>query len=122
MNLFGDINVMNKALDAAVLRHSAISSNISNVDTPGYKRLDVRFETLLSQEMNKKGSKTINVDTIDPKVYIDNENYSYRLDGNNIDIDVEMAEEAKVVARYNVLASRTAAQLGRYKTILQNLK
>ena len=35
---FDYINVLDKAADAAWLRNDAISNNIANVDTPGYKR------------------------------------------------------------------------------------
>ncbi|WP_278287146.1 hypothetical protein [Cellulosilyticum ruminicola] len=44
------------------------------------------------------------------------------MDNNNVDIDVEMAEEAKVYARYNALITRVNAQLNRFTTVLQNIK
>ena len=122
MDLFNNIDVMNKVLDATMLRQSVISNNISNVDTPGYKRQDVAFETFLQQEMSKNGIQNINLDKIEPKIYTDNQNYSYRMDGNNVDIDSEMAESAKVKLRYDTLIERVGRQLGRYKTILQTLK
>ena len=46
-NVFDYINVLNKAADASALRHKAISNNIANVDTPGYKRQDVNFGSVL---------------------------------------------------------------------------
>ena len=122
MNIFSDIDLMNKALTATMLRKSVIAENISNIDTPGYKRKDVKFEEILTSEMNKKGELQINLQDIEPEVYVDYENSSYRLDGNNVDIDVEMAEEAKVSARYNALVTRVNSQLGRFSTVLQNLK
>jgi flagellar basal-body rod protein FlgB len=30
-----------KMLDATVLRHEAIASNLANIETPNYKRMDV---------------------------------------------------------------------------------
>lgn len=47
MDLFANIDLMNRALDATLLKKSVISENISNVDTPNYKRKDVSFETIL---------------------------------------------------------------------------
>ena len=44
-NAFDYINVLNRAADAAWQRNEAISNNIANVDTPGYKRQDVAFES-----------------------------------------------------------------------------
>ncbi|WP_069997446.1 flagellar basal body rod protein FlgB [Cellulosilyticum sp. I15G10I2] len=122
MDLFHNIDIINKALDATMLKYNVISDNISNVDTPGYKRKDVVFESLLAKEIDKKGIKNINSDNINPVVYIDKQNYMYKMDGNNIDIDIEMAESAKVKLKYDALITRTSAQLSRFKTILQTIK
>lgn len=122
MNIFSDVDLMNKAITATMVRKSVISQNISNVDTPGYKRKDVEFESILQKEIKKSEGNELNLRAIEPKIYIDYSNSSYRLDGNNVDIDVEMAEEAKVSARYNALITRVNSQLGRFSTILQNLK
>ena len=50
-NAFDYINIMDKAADASWKRESAISNNIANTDTPGYKRQDVDFESQLKQAM-----------------------------------------------------------------------
>ena len=41
--LFNQPNYLaaNKALDAVVLREGAIANNIANLETPGYKRIDL---------------------------------------------------------------------------------
>nr|WP_302595177.1 flagellar basal body rod protein FlgB [uncultured Cellulosilyticum sp.] len=123
MDLFANIDLMNRALDATLLKKSVISENISNVDTPNYKRKDVSFETILQKEVNaNKNISNLDLNKIEPKVYVDEKSSSYRMDGNNVDIDVEMAEEAKVYARYNALITRVNAQLNRFTTVLQNIK
>lgn len=123
MDLFANIDLMNRALDATILKKNAISENISNVDTPNYKRKDVSFETILQKEISaNKSISNLDLDKIQPKVYVDEASSSYRMDGNNVDIDVEMAEEAKVYARYNALITRVNAQLNRFTTVLQNIK
>ena len=50
-NAFDYINVLDKAADASWLRNDAISNNIANADTPGYKRQDVNFETQLAKAL-----------------------------------------------------------------------
>lgn len=122
MNIFSDIDLMNKAITATMLRKSVISQNISNIDTPGYKRQDVAFESILQKKLKENGVSQLNLKAIEPQIYTDYSRSAYRLDGNNIDVDVEMAEEAKVSARYNALITRVNSQLGRFSTILQNLK
>ena len=37
-------DVMRKAMDGLVARNDALSSNLANVDTPGYKPVKVEFE------------------------------------------------------------------------------
>lgn len=40
--------MVSKALDAAVMRQQAIAQNLANVNTPGYRRLSVEFESQLA--------------------------------------------------------------------------
>ncbi len=122
MNIFSNIDLTNKAINAALVKKNVISENISNVDTPGYKRKDVEFESILSKELSKTTVSELDLDQVEPRIYTQYQNSSYRMDGNNVDIDVEMAEEAKISSRYNALITRVNAQLGRFTTVLQNLK
>ena len=100
---FNYINVLDKAADASWNRESIISNNLANVNTPGYKRKDLDFETVLQDELlseakvTDKLDKRINntdLELLDPQVFIDHSKYSYRLDGNNVDIDTEEVELA----------------------------
>jgi flagellar basal-body rod protein FlgB len=120
--MFQNIEITTKALDGLLLRHSTISNNIANVDTPGYKRMDVNFEQVFSKELSKSQLEKTNISNLTPKVYTDKANYSYRMDGNNVDVDVEMSYLTKTKLKYDVLAQRVSSQLGRYKTILNQLK
>ena len=123
MSWFANIDLMNKALDATLLKKSVISENISNVDTQNYKRKDVNFESILQKELDiHKSAQNLDLNKIEPQVYIDEATSAYRMDGNNVDIDVEMAEEAKIYARYNALITRVNAQLNRFTTVLQNIR
>lgn len=93
-NAFNYINVLNKAASASWKRNEVIANNIANVDTPGYKRKDVQFETFLMSALTGDSSldkrvSNIRLDSLNPQVYTDYSNLSYRLDGNNVDIDTE---------------------------------
>lgn len=122
VDIFSSVNLVNKAIDTTLIRKELISQNISNVDTPGYKRKDIDFESLLAKEVELKGISNIDVEDLKAKVYVDHRTSSYRLDGNNVDVQVERSEEAKVEMRYNALVTRMTSQLNRFKTTLQNLK
>lgn len=55
-------SILSQALDGLSSRQSAISSNLANIDTPGYQAQTVDFETALSQEvqaMEFSGSSTV---------------------------------------------------------------
>jgi flagellar basal-body rod protein FlgB len=102
------INVVGKAADASRIRSSVIANNIANNDTPNYKRKDVQFESLLAAELSGGGtldSKVNNMDLshLNTKVYTDNSNLSYRLDGNNVDISTEESYYAEAQLKYNTL-------------------
>ena len=107
---FDYINVLDRAADASWIRNEAISNNIANVNTPGYKRQDVNFEEQLRRAMKNSRYKSIDerVSNIDlerlkPITYRDHETVSYRLDGNNVDIDTENVELASNQIRYQGL-------------------
>ena len=109
-NAFDYINVLDRAADAAWQRNEAISNNIANVDTPGYKRQDVAFESVLQQALGNNRYESmddkvanVNLSRLRGRAYVDYANYSYRLDGNNVDIDTEQVQLAENQIRYQAL-------------------
>ncbi len=118
--------VLEKALDAAWMRNEAISNNIANVNTPGFKKSYVRFEELLSDAAGKFQISGIKKDekflpigkdrklSVDP-VVVQEEFTSMRRDGNNVDIDVEMAELAKNTIKYNALIAQMTKEFSKIK-------
>ena len=53
-------------------------------------------------------------------VYTDYGNMSYRLDGNNVDIETENVELASNQLLYNGLIDSMSAEFGRIKTVIGN--
>ena len=99
---FDYVNVLDKALDASWLRNEAISNNLANADTPGYKRQDVNFETQLAKALRSSRYKTmdakvadVKMNRLNPIAYTDYAGFSYRIDGNNVDPDTEGVYLAK---------------------------
>lgn len=125
MRIFSDktMQTLEKALDAASLRQSVLSHNIANVNTPGYKRSFVTFEETLQQALGKKNKmalagflpghlKTTNrLEKVKPQVEKD-KSTSHRQDGNNVDVDVEMAQLAMNTINYYTAISRVNGKLG----------
>ena len=124
-NVYSYINVLDKAADAAWLRNEAISNNLANVDTPNYKRQDVSFEDELIRNLNKVEYRTMDakvynmqLSKIEPRVYTDAEAYSYRLDGNNVDIDRENVYMAENQITYNSLMQCVKSEFQNLKTAM----
>lgn len=113
---------LEKSLDASWLRNEIISGNIANADTPGYKRKEVQFEQFLNSEM--KNSQIENGQTRlsggdGMKVTEDLSSYSYRLDGNNVDMEREMAQMAMNTLRYNTLIQRMNGQFAKLRNVIR---
>lgn len=117
--MYNTTDILGTALDGLWKRNEAISQNIANVDTPGYKRKDVVFEQYLQEALmtNNKVTKE-ELDRIKPKTVIDRSSLSYRLDGNNVDIDTEMSYLSENQLKYNTLISQVNYNFSRFKTVL----
>ena len=125
-NAFDYINVLDRAADAAWQRNEAISNNIANVDTPGYKRQDVAFESVLQQALGNNryesmDDKVANVDLsrLRGRAYLDYANYSYRLDRNNVDIENENVMLAENQLKYQGLISSINQEFTNLKTVMK---
>lgn len=117
--LFNRTKIAQKALDGLWLRNEAIAQNIANVDTPGYKRKTVSFEDQLKKAVDGS-SKDLGsaADDIKIKITQDNNALSMRLDGNNVDIDSEMAAMAKNNIQYNTLIQGISAEFKKLRSAI----
>ena len=109
-NVYDYINVLETSLSAAATRQEVIANNIANVNTPNFKRKDVRFETELKHAFSHSDESTVDarvrhldLDALEPEVYTDYAELSYRYDGNNVDINNENAILAKEQIKYEGL-------------------
>ncbi len=108
-------SILKKGLDFQSARHLLISSNISNVDTPGYKAHDVDFEKQLQEALG--GNRRIRlrktheshfnpgpneVKSLEPRPF--QEGDPAKSNGNNVSIDKEMAKLAENQILYNALS------------------
>jgi len=116
------MDVIGKAMDGSALRHTAISNNLANVNTPGYKRLEVSFQDALAEavqptRLDLKRTKpkhfSIRPSLDDPGIVQmkTNRSTSLRNDGNNVDIDIELAALAENNLYFNSLAQMLSGQL-----------
>ncbi|KAI4447759.1 Flagellar basal body rod protein FlgB [Eubacterium plexicaudatum ASF492] len=125
---FDYINVLDKAADASWLRESTLANNIANATTPDFKRYDVDFQSLLERElMDTKFNRNLdekihnmNLDRLTATSQIDMaaESYSYRLDGNNVDMHTENVELASEQIRYKGITDSITQEFSRMRTAM----
>ncbi len=124
--VFDYINVLDKAADASALRNQLIANNIANQDTPGYKRQDVNFEEQLKQAL--RSSKYTSIDdkvsnvrmsALNAKQFTDYGDYSYRLDGNNVDPEQEQVTLAANQLKYQGIVESLNSEFGNLKAVIK---
>lgn len=125
-NAYDYINVLSKAADASWLRNEVIANNIANEDTPGYKRQDVDFESVLERELGNNhlvdmDSKVASVNTSRLKVgaYVDAASFSYRTDGNNVDVENEQVLLAQNQLKYQGLINSINSEFQILKSVMK---
>ena len=126
--LFSGLDNIGRGLDASWTKNEVISSNIANIDTPGYKRKTMDFSNLLNREIKANmGLKTTRTKHIDAEnindmqafIGVDNSTDSLRTDENNVNIDTEMADMAKNLIYYNVLSQKASGEISKLESVIR---
>lgn len=125
-NVYDYVNTLGTAADATALRSEVISNNIANVNTPNFKRKDIRFETELKHAFLHSDDSTVDATVkhldlreLQPEVYTDYAELSYRYDGNNVDIDNENVILAKNQIKYNGLMASINKEFTNLKSVMK---
>jgi len=134
MKIFNNrsFSVLEKSLDSLSKNHDAISNNISNVDTPGYKREYVSFRSELANLLENRNDlavtnkKHISINSKDLSTFegkvLTEENTSTRNDENNVDIDAEMSMLAKNTLEYQALVQRISSKFKNLQMVIQQAR
>jgi flagellar basal-body rod protein FlgB len=122
--------VMEKDMEGLAQRFKATSRNLAHVNTPGYARRNISFEDELKDVINagdKLKMATTNpghiptrphlVSAVKPaEIKIKNE--IYRLDGNNVDPEREMAVLAETRMMYGAMSRFAARKMAGYRMVI----
>lgn len=128
MSRVGSFKYLEKGLEAASIRHSVISNNLANAETPKFKKSVVTFENELKEAMLKervrKNLKLTNerhlptsISIPDPKI-VTIKNTNLRNDLNNVDIDQEMALLAKNTIMFQALSEQISRRFNSMKSVI----
>lgn len=113
--------ILNRALDGSALRQKTIANNIANLNTPGYKSRSVDFEDQLKSALADPESSEDALDGFKPTVTVDNST-DYRTDGNNVDVDSEMARLAENQLYYSAITTLLNKKLSILKSVISEGK
>jgi flagellar basal-body rod protein FlgB len=128
--------LMQKSLDSVAIRHQQIVNNLANVDTPGFKRVEVSFQEQLKAAIDQNAepcllwrthpkhlplNEPLDLKDFKPQVKAITETIG-RNDRNNVDLEMETAKLAENSLLYQSLADVTARQLAGLKTAISEGK
>ncbi|MCL2707498.1 MAG: flagellar basal body rod protein FlgB [Defluviitaleaceae bacterium] len=89
--MFRQNNILGAASNAANVRNEVIVNNIANADVPGFKSKAVDFEASLAEAIDRyRQTGNLDLSGASPSIRLTNENYNYRIDKNNVDMELEM--------------------------------
>ncbi len=91
------MDLIESGIQAENLRQKAIASNVANLETPGYKRVDVAFKDLLAKALD--GSGSVDLKAISPEIFHP-ENTPVKPNGNDVTLEVEVGEMVKNTLRH----------------------
>lgn len=110
----GTIQLLGKALEGSKARHKMISSNIANVDTPGYKALDINFQKQLRNAYEKTGKIDHNqIQQINWTKFelTSGQDTEQRIDKNTVDLGQHLVELNKNSLLYNSFIRALSAKV-----------
>ncbi len=121
MSILGAFAPLHEALDYHQSRHALLTSNLANVDTPGYRprelyRTDPDFKAIFEIELRKTNTRHMGVGAPqDPKWRVREDVYSPEgPDGNAVSLDREAVKIAANNLRYEAVSAMTAGRLDSY--------
>lgn len=113
---------LEKILHSTSERQKVLASNIANAETPGYKAKDIKFDTIMGEQMklsttsprhiNKTGSSSSG-----GKVEVDNRP-SWG-DGNNVELNNELAKMQENLLRHNAAIKLINKKISMYKSAIR---
>ena len=126
MSLFSQLNAQNGIMRAALRGHaernSVIVNNIANADVPGFTARRVEFESSLRDAIGHyphPRHRAVDLGDFNVTMHYQNPAFHYRIDGNNVDIEVEMVKLYQNSMQFDTIVSSMNANSERMRTVLQ---
>ena len=91
------VDFLEAGIRAEYLRQKAIANNIANLETPGYRRIDIKFEELLAKALGSSGA--VDLDEIEPQIHQPKQT-RVKSNGNDVDLETEVGQMVKNALRH----------------------
>jgi flagellar basal-body rod protein FlgB len=108
-----------RLLDAAALRHEALTANLANIETPGYKRVDIAPEFAAQLDAAAGRNDVAALKNLSPKLAEDRLTASVRPDGNNVSLDRELIEVNRNSTEYEFLTQFLSSNIRRLESAIR---
>jgi flagellar basal-body rod protein FlgB len=127
--VFKTVNKLSLGLNRATLRHSVLSNNLANVNTPGFKRSDVDTHSVFAETLSR--ARTLDLKRTDarhlpaasfrsqmqPSIVTDYSS-TMRNDGNNVDLERERVYLMENQLYYDSLIDAVSRKLGQLRSVI----
>ena len=110
---------LKKMLDMTVVRHEAIASNLANVETPNYKRIDVQGS--FSSELGRaiQAGKVNEIGRLQPRIVIDKNAPAPNRDGNSVQLDGELLQLQQNSMAHNLQTQFISRSMMKLRSAIQ---
>jgi flagellar basal-body rod protein FlgB len=127
--IFGEnLKGLERVLDLAWRRNQAITSNISNADTPQYRAVELNFGGELARAFGKHETplklsdpKHLDIEGAGNARLVEDLTGATKADGNNVDIDIQMGQLASNSGRYGQAAKLVRRNFERLSNVLRTI-
>jgi len=104
---------LGKYMDVLAARQELIASNIANLDTPGYRTMDLDFQREFQGLLDGEGAPCIPLEV--GGLRINN-------DGNDVNLDRELRLLAESSIRFSAASTLASGQIALIKSAIDNLQ
>ena len=98
------LETLQQAIAFAEQSNRVTGQNIANINTPGYQAKEIRFDQLLDRLENRSNGEHFDISLV--------EGLEVRNDGNNVDLDRELAALKKNALAYQTLTQLLGSKMG----------
>lgn len=104
-----------RLLDASVARHEAIASNLANLETPNYKRLDL--DPSFVQELSRAvaSGNASEISGIQPRLAVDSQAIAQTKDGNTVQLETELVRMGQNFVEHSLETQMITSSLMRLR-------